>query len=83
MLVMGLLGFVLEKAGVPLGPIVLGIILGDKLEETFVQSLTKDDSLLAFFERPIAAGLGVVCILVWLWPVVSWAMRQRKAAARK
>ena len=69
MLAMGLLGFVLEKFGVPLGPVVLGIILGDRLEETFVQCLTKSDSLLAFFSRPVAAVLGVVCITVWLWPV--------------
>jgi len=81
MLVMGIVGFVLEKAGVPLGPVVLGIILGDKLEESFVQSLTKDSSLLAFFGRPIAAGLGIVTIVIWTWPVVSWAMRRRKSSA--
>lgn len=76
MLCMGLLGFVLERFGVPLGPVVLGIILGPRLEETFVQSLTKSDSLTAFFSRPIAAGLGVLCIVVWLWPLVSRLWRR-------
>ncbi|MBI1314750.1 C4-dicarboxylate ABC transporter permease [bacterium] len=71
MLCMGLLGFVLERFGVPLGPVVLGIILGPRLEETFVQSLTKSDSLTAFFSRPIAASLGALCIIVWLWPLIS------------
>ena len=52
---MGLLGVVLERFEVPAGPVVLGIILGGRLEEAFVQSLTKSDSLTAFFGRPIAA----------------------------
>ena len=77
MLGMGLLGFVLEKYKVPLGPIVLGIILGGRLEETLVQCLTKSDSLAAFFSRPIAAGLGVLCISVWLWPLASRLMSLR------
>lgn len=71
MLGMGMLGYVLEKYHVPLGPVVLGIILGGRLEETFVQCLTKSDSLSAFFSRPIAAGLGAVCLVVWLWPLLS------------
>mgnify|MGYP003678692064 FL=1 len=79
MLAMGLLGVVLERFEVPAGPVVLGIILGGRLEEAFVQSLTKSDSLAAFFSRPIAAGLGVLCIAFWLAPLVSW-LRRRAAA---
>ncbi len=78
MLGMGLVGFVLEKYGVPLGPVVLGIILGGRLEETYIQCLTKSDSLLAFFSRPIAAGLGTVCIVLWLWPLVAWFTAKRR-----
>lgn len=77
MLAMGLLGVVLERFEVPAGPVVLGIILGGRLEEAFVQSLTKSDSLAAFFGRPIAAGLGVLCIVLWLAPIVSWLRRSR------
>jgi TctA family transporter len=40
-----------------------------------------DGRLLAFFERPIAAALGVVAILVWLWPLVRWLRSRRSAAA--
>jgi len=79
MLAMGILGFVLERFQVPLGPVVLGIILGGRLEETFVQSLTKSDSLVAFFERPVAALLGVACIIVWLWPVADSVLRRRRS----
>jgi putative tricarboxylic transport membrane protein len=80
MLAMGLVGFLLERFQVPLGPVVLGIILGGRLEETFVQSLTKSDSLLAFFERPIAAMLGVTCVIVWLWPAAAFILRRLRTA---
>jgi len=77
MLAMGLLGVILERFDVPAGPVVLGIILGGRLEEALVQSLTKSDSLSAFFGRPIAAGLGILCIVLWIAPVIAWARRSR------
>ncbi|MGH7129015.1 MAG: tripartite tricarboxylate transporter permease, partial [Planctomycetaceae bacterium] len=54
MLAMGLLGFVLDVYEVPLGPVVLGIILGGQVEQSFVQNLAKSDSLPAFFEQPLS-----------------------------
>lgn len=77
MLAMGLLGVILERFEVPAGPVVLGIILGGRLEEALVQSLTKSDSITAFFGRPIAAGLGILCIALWAAPVIAWARRSR------
>jgi len=63
---MGVLGFGLERWSVPLGPVVLGIILGGPLEERFIQTLTgSDGSLAAFFSRPLAAMLGLACIVLW------------------
>ncbi|MDA0283077.1 MAG: C4-dicarboxylate ABC transporter permease, partial [Planctomycetota bacterium] len=67
---------VLERFEVPAGPVVLGIILGGRLEESLVQSLTKSNSLLAFFERPVAAGLGLLCIALWLTPLIAWIKGQ-------
>lgn len=78
MIAMGLLGFFLDRFEIPLGPIVLGLILGSRLEETFVQNLTKEASSAAFFERPIAAELGAVCLLLWSMPVISWLLSRRK-----
>jgi TctA family transporter len=77
MLVMGLLGFVLDRWSIPLGPVVLGIVLGGELEKSFVQNLTKSHSLTAFFERPVAAGLGVACLALWLVPPLLSLRRHR------
>ena len=74
----GVHGFVLERWGVPVGPIVLGIILGSPLEERFIQAMTASQgSLSVFFARPLAAALGLVAITVWLLPVFSsWRSRR-------
>ena len=74
MLAMGLLGLFLEARAVPLGPVVLGIILGGRLEETFVQSLTKSTTLLDFVSRPVAALLAFACLVLWASP---WLFRKR------
>lgn len=78
MLAMGLLGFVLDQWRVPLGPVVLGIVLGAPLEERFIGTLnTSDGSLLAFFERPQSMVLGALTVALWLSPLVAALKRRR------
>ena len=79
MLAMGILGFLLERRQVPLGPVVLGIILGGPLEERFVQTLVgSSGSIGAFFSRPLAAALGVTCIVLWLAPLLVSLLGRRR-----
>lgn len=66
MLVMGLVGWFLERHGVPVAPLILGLVLGEMLEQTFVQNMIKTDGqLLEFFSRPIAGVLGAATVLIW------------------
>jgi TctA family transporter len=66
MLVFGLLGLVCERWKISIGALVLGLILGGPLEERFVQTLAGGQgSPLAFFDRPVAALLGVACCALW------------------
>ncbi|MCB9948691.1 MAG: tripartite tricarboxylate transporter permease [Rhodospirillaceae bacterium] len=77
MLVLGVVGFVMEENGFPIAPTILGIVLGQLLERTFVTSLIRArGDYLAFFERPIAAGLGVVTVAIWLTPLVLMLWRR-------
>lgn len=81
MLVFGVLGFLMEEHDIPIAPCVLGIVLGKMVEDSFVTSMIKaDGNLLAFFERPIAAGLGVLTLLVFALPIWT-ALRARRAQA--
>lgn len=73
MLVLGLFAYLMEENGFPVAPAILGIVMGLLVERNFVTSLIKADSnLLGFFERPIAAGLAVVVLIVWVTPVLLW-----------
>ncbi|MEO8058535.1 MAG: tripartite tricarboxylate transporter permease [Burkholderiales bacterium] len=77
MLVAGIAAYLLEQNDFPIAPLILGVVLGGMLEENLVSSLIKSDgNVLAFFERPIAATLGVVTVLIWLSPLVRhWRRR--------
>ncbi|CAM4288450.1 tripartite tricarboxylate transporter permease [Bordetella muralis] len=76
MLVMGVLAYLMEENDFPIAPAVLGVVLGGMLEEHFVFSMIKaDGNFWAFFSRPIACGLGVLAILVWLIPLCKGVYR--------
>jgi len=77
MVIAGVVGFVLEENGVPIAPAILGVVLGGMLEDNFVTSMIKSDgNLLAFFERPVAATLGVLTLAVWFLPILMRRLRK-------
>jgi putative tricarboxylic transport membrane protein len=77
MLIAGFAAFVLENNGFPIAPAILGVVLGGMLEQNFVTSMIKSDGdLRAFFERPVAATLGVLAMLVWFLPFVLRRIRR-------
>lgn len=70
MLAMGVFGYFLEANGIPVAPIVLGMVLGPILEQNFMVSMIKTEwDLTQFFRRPVAIVLGVFTILTWLVPL--------------
>jgi len=81
MLGFGVLGFLMEENDIPIAPAILGLVLGPLLEQHFITSMIKaDGNLLSFFERPIAAGLGIFTILVWAVPLIRRAIQHRREA---
>jgi putative tricarboxylic transport membrane protein len=82
MVIFGVLGFVLQRYGYPVAPIVLGLILGPMLETHFRRALIiSRGDYAVFFQRPIAAGLIVVAAVYLLLPLLSWAWRRWRVAA--
>ncbi|HEX9015940.1 MAG TPA: tripartite tricarboxylate transporter permease [Chloroflexota bacterium] len=70
MLAMGVVGYILEVNGVPVAPVVLGLVLGPILEKNFMMSMIKSEwAIMEFFSRPIAATLGLLTLATWLVPV--------------
>jgi TctA family transporter len=86
MLAMGVLGYVLEVNGVPVAPVILGLVLGPILEKNFMFSMIKADwNLMLFFSRPVAGILGAATIFVWLTPLyprlLGYLRRSRRPSA--
>jgi TctA family transporter len=80
----GISGFVLERNGYPVAALVLGVVMGSMVEQSFVTSLIKSDgSIWPFFSRPVAAILASFTIGALLWPVGFWlwGLRRRFATA--
>ena len=72
MLGCGVLAYFMETNGIPVAPAILGMVLGNLLEESFMTSMMKCNwDLTIFFHRPIAAFLGVLAIMVWMSPLIS------------
>lgn len=83
MLVAGVVAFFMERWGFPVAPTILGVVLGNMLEEQFFSSLVKADGrVFAFFERPIAAALGVLTLLIWTSPLWRGWLRRQPGLAR-
>jgi putative tricarboxylic transport membrane protein len=79
MLVLGVLGYLLERSGFPLAPVVLGLVLGPIVEKNFMQSVIKTNwDLTQFLTRPISAALLVVTVLVLCWPLLRGLLRRRR-----
>jgi len=53
--VFGIIGYLLWKAGVPLTPLILGVVLGHNLENELFRALELDPSWTTFFTRPFSA----------------------------
>jgi putative tricarboxylic transport membrane protein len=81
MLLAGILGYVLERYGFPLAPVVLGLVLGPIVEKNFMQSVIKTDwDLTQFLTRPVSATLMVVTVLVLAYPVLRSLARRLRGA---
>lgn len=61
-LIFGVIGYLLVKLGVPLPPMILGLILGGTLEESLLRALQINDELTAFITRPISAAFLVLAL---------------------
>jgi len=81
MLAMGILGYFFEANGIPVAPIVLGMVLGPILEQNFMVSMIKTNwDVIQFFSRPAALILGFLTIATWLIPLAP-IFRARGAPA--
>jgi putative tricarboxylic transport membrane protein len=84
MLVFGVAGYLLKKTNYPLAPMVLAIVLGDKAEESFRQSLLgSQGSLGVFFSNGLVGTIMMLGLIALFWPPIQnfWTRIRRPATA--
>lgn len=79
MLGFGVLGFLMERGGLPLGPFVIGFILAPIAESRLRQGLMMTDgSYMPLFTQPLTLTLLIVSAFLLFWPFIrSWRMARR------
>jgi putative tricarboxylic transport membrane protein len=79
----GLLGLVLKRLNLPIVPIILGIVLGGIMETKFRSSLPRIHALYDFIDRPIAATIFAMIVLVLVlhfWSLMRTPKPRKEAA---
>src|SRR3712207_6449444 len=80
LLVVGALGFMMRRYGLPLLPAIIGVILGPFAEEQLRQALQISNGDLSGLIDPFAVVVYVIVALILLWPLVRLLL-PRKAVA--
>jgi putative tricarboxylic transport membrane protein len=75
-LVFGAAGYVLKKLDYPIAPMVLAMVLGDKAEDAFRQSMIiAKGSLGIFWSNGLVGTLATLALLLLCWPILAAALR--------
>jgi putative tricarboxylic transport membrane protein len=72
MLLFGVIGYTFKKLDYPLAPLVLALVLGDRAEDSFRQSmLMSQGDVRIFFSNGLVGGITVLALLLLLWPLLA------------
>src|SRR6478752_3640022 len=84
-LAFGVVGYLFKKLDYPIAPLVLAMVLGDKAEDAFRQSMIMSKgSLWIFWSNGLVSTLMVLSLMLLFWPVlgsVARRLRGTKAAS--
>mgnify|MGYP003377529731 CR=1 FL=1 len=77
----GVLGFLFERHGFPIAPLVLGTILGPLAETNFMTTMVSfDNDWTVFFTRPISGAILALAAAGLAWPLAKAALERVRAA---
>ncbi len=79
MLVFAVIGYFMKKYDFPLAPVVLGLILGDRMEQSMRQALAiSENNPLIFFHSPLSSIILIAAVVSFFFPILSKLWRQKK-----
>jgi putative tricarboxylic transport membrane protein len=81
MLLFGVVGYVFKKLDYPLAPLVLALVLGDRAEDSFRQSMIiSQGDVRVFFSNWLVGGITALALVMLFWPLISRALARVRAA---
>ena len=75
---LGLLGFMMRRYGLPVLPLILGVILGPRAELQLRRTLQlSDGDISGLWSDPLTVAVYIVVGLIVLWPLINRVVRRR------
>jgi TctA family transporter len=79
----GIMGYAFKKLDYPIAPMVLAMVLGDKAEDAFRQSMIMSKGSLAiFWSNGLVATLTALGLLLLCWPAIAATWRRARNGKR-
>jgi putative tricarboxylic transport membrane protein len=77
MMIFGVAGYAFKKLDYPLAPLVLSLVLGDKAEDAFRQTmLASKGSIAIFWSNWLVASITVLAFILLFWPGLTMLWRK-------
>jgi len=81
MLLFGVVGYVFKKLDYPLAPLVLALVLGDRAEDSFRQTmLISQGDLRIFYSNWLVGGISGLALVMLFWPLLSRVIARLRGA---
>lgn len=78
----GVIGYLFKKLDYPLAPLVLAVVLGDRAEDSFRQSmLLSQGSLGILWSNWLVGSITTLALLLLVWPLLAGGVRRLKSLA--
>ena len=72
-----MIGYAFKKLDYPIAPLVLAMVIGDKAEDAFRQSMIMSKGSLAiFWSNPLVTTLMVLGLMLLVWPLLTRMLRR-------
>ncbi len=84
-LLFGVVGYMMSRLEYPVAPLVLAMVLGDRAEDAFRQSMIlSKGSLAVFWSNPLAGRVATLALLCFAFPVFTavWRLASAEIGAR-
>jgi putative tricarboxylic transport membrane protein len=81
MMFFGVVGYTFKKLKYPLAPLVLALVLGDRAEDSFRQTmLISNGQVDIFWSNPLIAGMTGIALVLLFWPALVRLMPRARTS---